>query len=191
MLKSREQKESQYDVGQLTKKAEKTLKKFTKRKLLEMKKNANSEDFKFAALNNQYWYFEFEVHAGMYVGQKHIIEVKLVFGIAPNIYVYPMSAPKCTFITPIWHPNISDKGTICLDVLKDNWSPSMFTATILSALKLLLEEPDPTSPQNNQAAKMMLEEPEAYKKYVKSFYVYEQAPFNIRQLLHPSPPEDK
>lgn len=191
MSENSEQKDFQYDVGQLTEKAKKVLNKFTKRKLQEMKKNTNSEDFKFVALNNQYWYFEFEVQSGMYKGQRHIIETKLVFGKSPNIYVYPMNAPKCTFITPIWHPNISDKGTICLDVLKDNWSPSMFTATILSALKLLLEEPNTASPLNRQAAKMIKKDLDEYKKYVKSYYDYEKAPSSVRQLFNISTPKDK
>lgn len=35
---------------------------------------------------------------------------------------YPFSPPVCKFVTRIWHPNISSQtGTICLDVLKENW----------------------------------------------------------------------
>lgn len=171
------------DVGPLTTKEKKILKKFSKRKLVEIKKNSSNNDFKFAVANEQYWYFEMVVQSGLYTGQKHIIEVKLIYGHSPYIYVYPMCAPKCTFITPIWHPNISDKGTICLDVLKDNWSPSMYTATILSALKLLLEEPDPTSPQNPDAANMMLKDSKKYNGYVSSFYDYNKAPENIRNMF--------
>jgi ubiquitin-protein ligase len=175
-----------YDI-ELTPKATKTLKKFGKRIAKESKANSESSEFKFVALNNQYWYFEFEVNAGLYAGQKHIVEVKLVYGAPPDLYVYPRCAPKCTFMTSVWHPNISETGTICLDVLKDNWSPTMFSATILDALKLLLEEPDASSPQNKKAADMLLDKNDKngkkYNKYVASFYNYEKAPEQIRGMI--------
>lgn len=166
-----------------TPRVKKIMKKFEKRIDKEIKSNLENKEFDFAALNDTYWYFQFTIQNGHYKGQKHIIEVKLLYGCDPNTYVYPMYAPMCSFITPIWHPNISKKGTICLDVLKDNWSPSMFTATIISALKILLLNPEPSSPQNPQAAKMMTEEPEKYKKYITDVYNYEEAPSAIRKLL--------
>jgi ubiquitin-protein ligase len=163
--------ESSYNVGKLTEKVKKTLKKFSKRKKLEAEKNEKSTDFRFATLNEQYWYFEFEVKSGLYKGQKHIVEFKLVFGSSPDIYVYPLCAPKCTFITPIWHPNISEKGTICLDTLKEAWSPSMHTSYIISSIKLLLDNPEPSSAQNPKAANMFKHKKEYIKK-INSFYEY-------------------
>lgn len=52
---------------------------------------------------------------------------------------YPFKVPKVKFITPIWHPNISsDTGLICLDVLKDRWSPTLSIRTIMLSLAALL-----------------------------------------------------
>jgi ubiquitin-conjugating enzyme E2 C len=55
---------------------------------------------------------------------------------------YPFSPPVVLFRTPIYHPNFDFSGRICLDILKDKWTPSYNVQTILLSLQSLLGEPN-------------------------------------------------
>ena len=67
---------------------------------------------------------------------------------------YPMCAPKIRFLTKIFHPNIDTLGRICLDILKDKWSPALQIRTVLLSIQALLSTPNPDDPLNNVAADM-------------------------------------
>jgi len=68
---------------------------------------------------------------------------------------YPFVPPKMNFITKIWHPNISSQtGAICLDILKDQWSPALTIKTTLLSLQALLCSPEHDDPQDAEVAKM-------------------------------------
>lgn len=65
---------------------------------------------------------------------------------------YPMSAPKVRFMTRIYHPNIDKLGRICLDILKDKWSPALQIRTVLLSIQALLSAPNPEDPLENTVA---------------------------------------
>ncbi|XP_076447229.1 ubiquitin-conjugating enzyme E2 N-like [Babylonia areolata] len=65
---------------------------------------------------------------------------------------YPMSAPKVRFMTRIYHPNIDKLGRICLDILKDKWSPALQIRTVLLSIQALLSAPNPDDPLETSVA---------------------------------------
>uniref|UniRef100_A0A674PKH5 UBC core domain-containing protein n=1 Tax=Takifugu rubripes TaxID=31033 RepID=A0A674PKH5_TAKRU len=65
---------------------------------------------------------------------------------------YPMAAPKVRFITKIYHPNVDKLGRICLDILKDKWSPALQIRTVLLSIQALLSAPNPDDPLANDVA---------------------------------------
>jgi ubiquitin-conjugating enzyme E2 N len=66
---------------------------------------------------------------------------------------YPMAAPKVRFLTRIYHPNIDRLGRICLDILKDKWSPALQIRTVLISIQALLSCPNPDDPLSEDVAK--------------------------------------
>lgn len=92
-----------------------------------------------------------------------VFEVDIVI---PN--AYPFEPPLMKFITKIWHPNISSQtGAICLDILKDQWSPALTIKTALLSLQALLCSPEPDDPQDAIVATMYLNDIKNFNKTAK------------------------
>jgi len=67
---------------------------------------------------------------------------------------YPMEPPKVRFLTKLYHPNTDKLGRICLDILKDKWSPALQIRTVLLSIQALLSAPNPDDPLVNQIAEL-------------------------------------
>lgn len=59
-------------------------------------------------------------------------------------FIIAFSAPKVVFTTPLYHPNVSPHGQICVDVLKNAWSPALSLYKVMLSLSSLLTDPNPS-----------------------------------------------
>ena len=72
------------------------------------------------------------------------------------------------FDTKIWHPNISSvTGAICLDILKNEWTPALTIRTALISLQALMCEPVPNDPQDAVVAKQYMSDIKLFNQTAK------------------------
>jgi len=80
---------------------------------------------------------------------------------------YPNKAPVVKFLSKMFHPNVYSDGSICLDILQNQWSPIYDIAAILTSIQSLLCDPNPNSPANSEAARLFQENKREYNRKVK------------------------
>lgn len=66
---------------------------------------------------------------------------------------YPFGIPELRFLSKVFHPNVYSDGAICLTTIQPaNYSPAIKMDGILMGLLSLLNDANPASPANREAA---------------------------------------
>lgn len=80
---------------------------------------------------------------------------------------YPFKPVAVTFATPVFHPNVSRTGAVCLDVLKDKWSPALTASKVLLSLSSLLAEPNWSDPLEQEVVDAYRLDPREYERVAR------------------------
>ena len=132
----------------------------------EYKDILSQKEFKVWLVNNSFRHWKAIINGpedSVYHGGKFQLDI-----VIPD--KYPYVPPKMKFDTNIWHPNMSSvTGAICLDILKDEWSPALSIRTALLSIQALMWSPEPDNPQDAVVAKQFKEKREEFDKTAREW----------------------
>ena len=79
---------------------------------------------------------------------------------------YPYIPPHVQFSTRIFHPNVFPDGTICPEILQNDWTPAIQVKSILNSIKNMLCNPDLKYVANPEANDLFMNNVKKYKEKV-------------------------
>lgn len=133
---------------------------------VQIKKNAD-EDSKYFKLekiddNGHKWKaIVYGPENSVYAG--YGFEVKITI-----THTYPQTPLQIQFVTSIEHINVNNRGDICMDILKNQWTSSLNIRTILFSLVSLLNDPNVIDPFNNDLAVLYNSDHDSYINHVSN-----------------------
>jgi ubiquitin-conjugating enzyme E2 M len=81
--------------------------------------------------------------------------------------VYPHEPPKVKCTQKIYHPNVDVEGNVCLNILREDWSPVLSISSCVYGLQFLFMDPNPDDPLNKEAARDLTETPRQFELNVR------------------------
>ncbi|GMM48035.1 NEDD8-conjugating protein [Pichia kluyveri] len=97
---------------------------------------------------------------GFYKGGKFKFECNI-----PNNY--PNNAPEFKCFNKIYHPNIDINGHVCLNILRNDWKPTLTLQLIFAGILHLFLHPNPNDPLNKDAADDLAKFPDQFARNVR------------------------
>lgn len=83
---------------------------------------------------------------------------------------YPFKPPKITFKTKIYHPNIDEKGQVCLPIISpDNWKPATKTFQVILSLTTMVNNPEPNHPLRADLAEEYVKDRKKFLRNAEEF----------------------
>jgi ubiquitin-conjugating enzyme E2 D len=79
---------------------------------------------------------------------------------------FPTGAPEVKMLTQIYHPNINEQGTVCIDIIRNNWRSDMTMRKVLIAIVGLLKYPNPDGawPSKTDMANELRNNPSSFNR---------------------------
>ncbi|OWB64222.1 hypothetical protein B5S31_g5193 [[Candida] boidinii] len=79
---------------------------------------------------------------------------------------FPNKSPEFKCLNKIYHPNIDIEGHVCLNILRNDWKPTLSLQLIFAGILHLFLHPNPNDPLNKEAANDLAKYPDDFKRHV-------------------------